>query len=57
MILFNIKIRTLDIKSWFGRADREFRDAPGATAADFQRLQKGCDQRLPEVHYFNKYVV
>lgn len=39
----------LDIKSWFCRLDRSFNDFEGAISADFQRLEKGCDQSVPKV--------
>jgi hypothetical protein len=39
----------LDIKSWFGRAHGSFKELEGATSVDFQRMEKGCDQSVPEV--------
>lgn len=44
-----IKQCVLDIKSWFSRADRAFNDRDGASPVDFQRLEKACDQSIPEV--------
>lgn len=44
-----IKQCVLDIKSWFGRADRSFNGTEGASSVDFQRMEKACDQSIPEV--------
>ena len=44
-----IKQCVLDIRSWFCRADRSFNDREGASSVDFQRMEKACDQSVPEV--------